>query len=313
MPANVQVQAMIPEGAAVLPNPNGTAPGLLLDIPPENQCLILLPGPPRELRPMFLNSVVPLLSRKYPLSTPFQCRTYKITGMGESAVEEKIAAPLQPLLRDGLQLAYCARVGEVDVRLAASGDKAGSLLAEGGRLLADLLGPVIFGANDDSLQSVLIRLLAARKKTLAVAESCTGGFLSHCLTNVPGASAVFLGGVIAYSNQVKQDLLAVRAETLRLHGAVSEPVAREMADGARRLLHADYALAITGIAGPWGGTPDKPVGTACIALSQTGGTSVLSQYSPVDRETFKYAITQRALDMLRLALPPDPPPPPKSQ
>ena len=313
MPANVRVQAMIPEGATVLPNPNGTAPGLLLDIPPENQCLILLPGPPRELRPMFLNTAIPLLSRKYPLSAPFQCRTYKITGMGESAVEEKIAAPLQPLLRDGLQLAYCARVGEVDVRLSASGDKAASLIAEGGRLIAEVLGPVIFGANDDSLQSVLIRLLAARKKTLAVAESCTGGFLSHCLTNVPGASAVFLGGVISYSNQVKQDLLGVRAETLRLHGAVSEPVAREMADGARRLLHADYALAITGIAGPWGGTPDKPVGTAYIALSKNEGTSVLSQYSPVDRETFKYAITQRALDMLRLSLLPDPPPAAKSQ
>jgi nicotinamide-nucleotide amidase len=313
MPANVQVQAMIPEGAVVLPNPNGTAPGLTLDIAPDNQCLILLPGPPRELRPMFLNSVVPLLKRKFPLASPFQCRTFKTTGLGESAVEEKIAAPLQPLVRDGLQLAYCARIGEVDVRLAARGEKAGGLLAEGGRLLADILGPVIFGAGDDSLESVLIRLLAARKKTLAVAESCTGGYISHRLTNVPGASAVFLGGVVAYSNQVKQDLLAVRAETLRLHGAVSEPVAREMADGARRILHADYALAVTGIAGPWGGTPEKPVGTAFIALSQNGGTSVLLQYTPVDRETFKFAISQRALDILRLALSPELPAPPASK
>ena len=146
-----------------------------------------------------------------------------------------------------------------------------------------------------------------------MAESCTGGYISHRLTNVPGASAVFLGGVVAYSNQVKQDLLAVRAETLRLHGAVSEPVAREMADGARRILHADYALAVTGIAGPWGGTPEKPVGTAFIALSQNGGTSVLLQYTPVDRETFKFAISQRALDILRLALSPELPAPPASK
>ena len=307
MPAHVEVQAMIPEGATVLPNPNGTAPGLALDISPGGQCLILLPGPPRELRPMFLASVVPLLKRKFPLSSPFQCRTFKTTGLGESVIEKKIAGPLRPLVRDGLQLAYCARVGEVDVRLAARGKKAAALLAKGGKVVEKLLGPLIFGADDDSLESVLIRLLAARKKTLAVAESCTGGFLSHRLTNVPGASAVFLGGVVAYSNQVKQDLLEVRAETLSRHGAVSEPVAREMAGGARRLLGADYALAVTGIAGPSGGTPEKPVGTAFIALSQHKGTDVLLQYSPVDRETFKFAISQRALDFLRLALSPEPP------
>jgi nicotinamide-nucleotide amidase len=166
---------------------------------------------------------------------------------------------------------------------------------------------VIFGTGDDSLESVLIALLTLRQKTLAVAESCTGGFLAHRLTNVPGSSAVFLGGVIAYSNRVKQDLLGVRAGTLRRHGAVSEPVAREMAEGARRLLRADCALAVTGIAGPGGGTPEKPAGTAFIALSQEKGTTVLLQYSPVDRETFKFAISQRALDLLRLALPPAPP------
>jgi nicotinamide-nucleotide amidase len=313
MPANVQIQAMIPEGAVVLPNPNGTAPGLALDISPGNQCLILLPGPPRELRPMFLSSVVPILQKKFPPSSPFLCQTFRTSGLGESVVEEKISGPLQPLVSDGLQLAYCARVGEVDVRLAARGEKAAALLAEGRRIIVELLGPVIFGGGDDTLESVLIHLLAARKKTLAVAESCTGGFLSHRLTNVPGASAVFLGGVVAYSNQVKQDILAVRSETLRLHGAVSEHAAREMADGARRLFHADYALAVTGIAGPWGGTPEKPVGTAYIALSQNKGTSVLLQYSPVEREAFKFAISQRALDLLRQDISPAPVAPPKSQ
>ena len=148
-----------------------------------------------------------------------------------------------------------------------------------------LLGAVIFGKEDDSLESVIIGLLTRRKETLAVAESCTGGFLAHRLTNVPGSSAVFLGGVVAYSNQVKE-----------------EAVAREMADGGRRLLRTDYALAVTGIAGPGGGTPDKPVGTAFIALSEKKDTTVLLQYSPVDRETFKFAISQRALDLLRQAL-----------
>jgi nicotinamide-nucleotide amidase len=139
---------------------------------------------------------------------------------------------------------------------------------------------------------------------LAVAESCTGGFLAHRLTNVPGASAVFLGGIVAYSNQAKQDLLGVRAETLLQHGAVSEAVAREMAEGGRRLLRADYALAVTGIAGPGGGTEEKPVGTAFIAFADNRGTAVHLQYSPTDRETFKFVISQRAFDLLRHALPP---------
>jgi nicotinamide-nucleotide amidase len=299
---------MIPQGATVLPNPNGTAPGLALDTGVGKKCLILLPGPPRELQPMFLNAVVPLLRRKFPPDSQFLCHTFKTTGLGESAVEEKIAGALKRLVRDGLQLAYCARVGEVDVRLAARGQKAGALLAEAGFLVENLLGPVIFGTGEDSLESVLIRLLTSHKKTLAVAESCTGGFLAHRLTNVPGASAVFLGGVIAYSNQVKQDLLGVSAPTLRRHGAVSEPVARAMAEGVRRLFRADCALAVTGIAGPGGGTPDKPAGTAFIALSQREGTTVLLQYSPVDRETFKFAISQRALDLLRQSLPPPAPP-----
>jgi nicotinamide-nucleotide amidase len=307
MPANVQVQAMVPEGATVLPNPNGTAPGLALKTHRDRQWLILLPGPPRELRPMFLESVVPLLRREFPLASKYICRTFKTTGLGESVVEEKIAGALQPLVRDGLELAYCARVGQVDVRLAGRGEKAGALLAQGAARVESLLGPVIFGADDESLESVVIGLLTSLGKTVAVAESCTGGFLAHRLTNVPGSSAVFLGGVIAYSNQVKQEVLGVRAETLRQHGAVSEPVAREMADGARRLLRADYALAVTGLAGPGGGTPDKPVGTAYIALSEKKGTSVQFQYSPVDRETFKFAISQRTLDLLRQALPAKPP------
>jgi nicotinamide-nucleotide amidase len=300
MPASVQVQAMIPEGATVLPNPNGTAPGLAMDA--GKKCLILLPGPPRELRPMFRDSVVPLLRHKFPLATKFLCHTFKTTGLGESVVEEKIAPSLQPLVRQGLEIAYCARVGEVDVRLAARGEKAGELVEEGKETVANLLGPIIFGTDDDSLEAVVVRLLTARNKTLAVAESCTGGYIAHRLTNVPGASKVFLGGVISYSNAVKQRQLGVSAESLRRHGAVSKAVAQEMAEGTRRRLHADYALAVTGIAGPGGGTAKKPVGTAFIALSESKKTLVQLQYSPVDRETFKFVVSQRALDLLRNSL-----------
>jgi len=300
MPASVQVQAMIPEGATVLPNPNGTAPGLVIDA--GGKCLILLPGPPRELRPMFRDSVVPLLREKFPLATKFLCHTFKTTGLGESVVEEKIAPSLQPLVRQGLEIAYCARIGEVDVRLAARGEKAGELLTQSKEIVTNLLGPVIFGAEDDTLEAVVIRLLTARNKTLAVAESCTGGYIAHRLTNVPGASKVFLGGVLSYSNAVKQKLLGVTAESLRRHGAVSKAVGKEMAEGARRRLHTDYALAVTGIAGPGGGTVKKPVGTAFIALSESKKTVVQLQYSPVDRETFKFVVSQRALDILRNSL-----------
>jgi nicotinamide-nucleotide amidase len=302
MPASARVQAMVPEGATVLPNPNGTAPGLALRAGGEGKWLILLPGPPRELRPMFSASVVPFLLREFPLRIQFVCRTLKTTGEGESVVEEKIAGPLQPLISGGLEIAYCARVGEVDVRLAARGPAAGALVAEGEQLVRGLLGPLIFGTDDDSLELAVIRLLTERQETLAVAESCTGGFLAHRLTNVPGASAVFLGGVVTYSNQAKQDLLGVPAQTLQEQGAVSQPVASEMAQGARRLFRAGWALAVTGVAGPGGGTAEKPVGTAFVALAGKEGTSVQVQYNPTDRETFKFVISQRELDLLRHSL-----------
>jgi nicotinamide-nucleotide amidase len=302
MPASARVQAMVPEGATVLPNPNGTAPGLALRAGGEGKWLILLPGPPRELRPMFSASVVPFLLREFPLRIQFVCRTLKTTGEGESVVEEKIAGPLQPLISGGLEIAYCARVGEVDVRLAARGPAAGALVAEGEQLVRGLLGPLIFGTDDDSLELAVIRLLTERQETLAVAESCTGGFLAHRLTNVPGASAVLLGGVVTYSNQAKQDLLGVPAQTLQEQGAVSQPVASEMAQGARRLFRAGWALAVTGVAGPGGGTAEKPVGTAFVALAGKEGTSVQVQYNPTDRETFKFVISQRALDLLRHSL-----------
>jgi len=306
MPASTKVQALVPEGATVLMNAHGTAPGLVLEAPSAAasgpRLLVMLPGPPRELRPMFTEQVVPILRERLPLREPFVCRTLRTTGLGESMVEERIAGPLQPLTQAGLELGYCARVGEVDVRFTARGAKARDLVAEGELIARGLLGDLVFAVDDESLEATLIRLLTERKQTVALAESCTGGFIAHRLTNVPGASAVLLAGLVTYSNEAKQQFLGVRPETLAAHGAVSEAVAREMAEGARTRTGADYAIAVTGIAGPGGGTAEKPVGTVWLALANAASTIAQRKFNAFDRETFKYVSSQQALDLLRLQL-----------
>lgn len=298
MPARTRVQAQVPEGAMVLMNAHGTAPGLVMDAP-EGRLLVMLPGPPRELRPMFLDQVVPILTRRFPLTDGFICRTLKTTGLGESLVEERIDAPLQSLVAAGLELGYCARVGEVDVRFAARGPRARELVMEAEGIARERLGGILFGSDEDSLEAVVVRELTVRKQTVALAESCTGGFIAHRLTNVPGASAVFLGGFVTYSNETKQQFLGVRPETLAAHGAVSEATVREMAEGARTRVGADYALAVTGIAGPAGGTPEKPVGTVWIGFASATATEAVKKMNPMDRETFKYVTSQQALELLR--------------
>lgn len=305
-PASTRIQAMVPEDATVLINAHGTAPGLVLETTAGSttgmRLLVMLPGPPRELRPMFTGQVVPILQKRLPLPDPFVCRTLKTTGMGESLVEEKIAGPLQALTQRGLELGYCARMGEVDVRFVARGSNAGSIVAEAERITRDLLGELVFGMDDDQLESVLVRLLTERRQTLAVAESCTGGFISNRITNVPGASAVFAAGLVTYSNEAKQHFLGVRAETLAEHGAVSEATAREMAEGARARTKADYAISVTGIAGPGGGTESKPVGTVWMALAAVDGTVSQRRLNISDRETFKFVTAQQSLDLLRRKL-----------
>ena len=306
MPETTQVQAQVPEGALVLPNPHGTAPGLAMEVRPnpfradgKTSWLVMLPGPPREMRPMFTDHVLPMLRAKFPLATAFVCRTLRTTGIGESIVEEKISDALKPLTAQGLVLGYCAHYGAVDVRLVARGADAQKLAAAGETIIREKLGSHIFGTQDDQLHDLIIRLLAERKETLVLAESCTGGYVANRLTDVPGASAVFLCGLVTYSNEAKQNLLGVRAETLAQHGAISEATAREMANGARVRFNADYALAITGIAGPTGGTPDKPVGTVFIALATAQHTFILNPVNRYDRPTFKQITCQQALELLR--------------
>src|SRR5664279_1279156 len=306
MPERTKVQAMVPDGATVLHNPHGTAPGLAMEVRPNHfrtggqpSWLIMLPGPPRELRPMFTDTVAPLLRRVLPLASEFVCRTLRTTGIGESVVEEKIGGPLQRWVEAGLDLGYCARPGQVDVRLAAHGSEAERQVRKAEIMVRELLGPYIYGVEDEDLESVIVRLLTERKATLALAESCTGGCIANRVTNVPGASAVLLAGLVTYSNAAKEKFLGVQPGTLEHHGAVSKPVAREMAEGARKQAQADYALSVTGIAGPSGGTPGKPVGTVFIGLTGPAGTVVQRQFNPYDRDTFKQVTTQQTLDLLR--------------
>jgi len=301
-PERTSVETFVPEGALVFLNRNGTAPGLAMRAGASSvKWLVMLPGPPRELRPMFDEYVTPLLGREFATET-FVCRTLRSTGVGESRVQEAIEKDLQPLVEHGLQVGYCARPGAVDVRLTASGAMASERVSDGEALVQRILGSHIFGYDDDELEHVVVRLLTEQKKTLALAESCTGGNVAHRVTNTPGASAVFLGGVVSYANSAKESFLGVRAATLREHGAVSEAVAREMAAGAREKFGADFALAITGIAGPDGGTADKPVGTVFIALASAAGVEVKRMLNPWERVTFKDVTATQALEMLRVKL-----------
>ena len=305
-PIRTEVQALVPEGAIVLPNSQGTAPGLAMEVPGDiyrgaRSWLIMLPGPPRELRPMWLEHVVPLLKREFACPEEFVCRTLKTTGIGESRVEEIIAKHLDKQLKAGMEIGYCARTGEVDVRFVCRGPSASACVAAAEKITRRLLRDHVYGVDDEQLETVIVRLLTERKQTLALAESCTGGFIANRITNVPGASAVLLAGLVTYSNEAKEQLLGVSADTLKIHGAVSEAVAREMAAGARRRMGADYALSVTGIAGPGGGTSEKPVGTAFIGLATPTGMSVAHKANAFDRETFKYVTSQQALEMLRRA------------
>jgi nicotinamide-nucleotide amidase len=309
MPARTRVEAMVPDGATVLPNAFGTAPGLALEVQPNpfrpggtGSWLVLLPGPPRELRPMFTDAVVPLLRRVLPPPENFICRTLRSTGVGESQVEGRVGSVLAPLVEQGLELGYCARPGQVDIRLAGHGTKGSELVRAAEEIVHSRLGSYLYGENEDELEQVIVKLLTDRQQTLAAAESCTGGCIADRLTNVPGASAVLLAGWVTYSNPSKQNALGVTTAALAQHGAVSQEVARQMAEGARARSGADFALSVTGIAGPAGGTTEKPVGTAFIGLAGPFPTEVVRQLNPWDRLTFKQVTAQQALELLRRKL-----------
>jgi nicotinamide-nucleotide amidase len=186
--------------------------------------------------------------------------------------------------------------------LAATGEGAAELVMEAEQIALSVAGKIVFGREDETLEQAVVKQLASAQKTIALAESCTGGYIGHRITNVSGASAVFLASYVTYSNEAKQRMLGVKADTVDDHGAVSEAVVREMAEGARTQSGADYAIAVTGIAGPTGGTDDKPVGTVFIALASKHETKVLYRINSFDRETFKFVTAQQALDLLRITM-----------
>ena len=293
-------QAHVPAGAQVLPNENGSASGLYLkpNINPKihSPHLFVLPGPPRELQPMFRESVMSILRSIVQIPASIDRRIYRIACVGESVIEEAIGEKV--LAIPGIELGYCARPGEVDVRIVGEP----TAVARADKIITSALGPSIFSTNDESLEEVLLRLLAKRHETIALAESCTGGWLANRITNVPGASEVFIAGSVPYANEAKTDMLDVDPKLIEKHGAVSEEVARALAEGARARARSTYALATTGIAGPSGGSNEKPVGTVYIALAAPDETVAKKLFFPSDRKTFKELAAQAAFDLLRRKL-----------
>jgi nicotinamide-nucleotide amidase len=297
MPAPNRRQAYLLEGAVALPNANGTAPGQWIRT--GSRTVVLLPGPPHELKAMFDASVGPRLARRR--AGYLVRRTLMTTGLTESGVETRIS-DLYPK-PNGLELTVLASPGQIELHIA-SHSRISQKQAEkkSDRLRVALrrrLKDHIFSENGESLEEVLGRLLPKQNETLAVAESCTGGLLSHRLTNVPGSSAYFLGGFVTYSNLAKSEWLDVPASLIKAHGAVSFPVARAMAKGVLRRGRADFGLAITGVAGPAGGTPEKPVGLVFTALAWRAGTEVQRNMFLGKREQVKSQSAQKAMDMLR--------------
>ncbi len=297
-------QAMVPRGARVLDNPFGTAPGLYLpaSLGAERGWVchfFLLPGPPRELKPMMESHVEPVLKELQPALAAREVLYLKITGVGESDIVESIERDLEAMAGDGLEMGYCIGRGDVDVRLAGPA----AAVNAGAALVRERLGDAIVSEDRRVIEEVVVHLLAERAEWVATAESCTGGMIAARLTDVSGASAVFGTGYVTYANEAKVRELGVPAELLMRHGAVSEPVARAMAEGCLRQSGAHHALAVTGIAGPTGGSEDKPVGTVFAALASRQQETICRRlFFPGARDRFKLLTSQAALEMLRRRL-----------
>jgi nicotinamide-nucleotide amidase len=290
-------QAMVPEGAVVLPNPRGTAPGLWLEA--DGHIVILLPGPPSELEPMFLNDVRPRLAERAP-KLRLYTRDLRVAGMPESDVEQRVAPIYVQYLQ--AETTILAAPGEIQLHprvWSADPAAAEKLLDEMVERFALALGENLFSTNGESLEEVVARTLQVNRATIAVAESCTGGMLAARLTNIPGSSSYFRGGVVCYSNDLKSLWVDVPPEMIEAKGAVSSEVALALAAGIRRHTNSTLGLSITGIAGPGGGTPEKPVGLVHIGLADEKSSKERAFRFPGDRDRIRLQATQAALDMLR--------------
>jgi competence/damage-inducible protein CinA-like protein len=302
MPAVNRTQAEVPEGATVLPNPRGTAPGLWIE-DDEHRFVVMLPGVPHEMRGLLVEEVLPRLvarDQSRGAASVVRSRTIRTTGLPESAVAERVQ-DFEPGLFP-LTLAYLPGTPGVDLRLTAWGlpaDEADRRLADGVKLLTGVLDARWYGEDGTDLAAVVLDLLRARHEQVAVAESCTGGLLGARLTAIPGSSDCFVGGVIAYADDVKTAELGVPTSVLDTFGAVSEETVRAMAEGAAQRFDVACAMAITGIAGPGGGTPEKPVGTVWLAARRGDETKAIGRMMVGDREEIRARSAQAALDLLR--------------
>ncbi|MGH9898716.1 MAG: competence/damage-inducible protein A [Pyrinomonadaceae bacterium] len=297
MPEINSRQAMVIEGSVILENPHGTAPGMLIE---HNDSIVgLMPGPPREMRPMFETYILPRLSK---LSTGIRVmrRIMRVAGMGESAVDELIA-PIY-LKYKNPQTTILFNKSDIEIQLTAQAvteAEANKLLDDLAEQIEERLGVSVFSFRGESMEEVIGLRLTVRGDTLAVAESCTGGLICQRLTDVPGSSKYFIEGVVAYSNLAKIQMLGVASELIEKHGAVSPEVAEAMAEGVRLRSNTDFGLSITGIAGPDGGSEDKPVGTVYIALADDRHCECRKIIFPGDRELIRWRASQAALDLLR--------------
>lgn len=303
MPETNVRQAMVPSGAALLPNPVGTAPGLWIET--GERVLLLLPGPPRELCPLFDAHVQPRLAERNG-EQRLRRRVLRLTGLTESAADERAQPVYSGFLSETtpIQTTILATPGQIELHLTAAGARPEALdaaLDSGVRRLADALRDHLISEDGRTLEQVVGELLEARALRIAVAESCTGGIALGRLTDVPGSSAWVIGGIVAYDNAVKIAELGVSPALIEAHGAVSEPVGQAMAAGVRERLGADVGVAITGIAGPSGGTPAKPVGTVVIALDGPGRVVRTFAFAG-DRTMVRVQSVAAALNMVRLSL-----------
>lgn len=291
-------QAYFPQGAQILPNPNGTAPGAILE--KEEKYIILLPGPPSEMEPIFQEHVYPFLAKKVPDdSTRMNVRVIKVIGLSEGELEEKLASLLDS---SEPSMTLLSKHSEMHIRLilrSKDEKKAKEKLDKAEKAIREILGDKVYGTDEDTMVGLVSEGLKEYGLTLATAESCTGGMLGEILTQIPGSSEYYLGGVISYSNDLKAGFLGVQQETLEKHGAVSEETALEMARGVREQAKADLGVSITGIAGPGGGSPEKPVGLVYIGLATQQGVEARKFQFHGNRDSIRQLSVQAALDWIR--------------
>ncbi len=290
-------QAMVPQGGVVLMNPNGTAPGLIVEN--DKNVAIILPGPPRELRPMWTDAALPWLRKRFAdRLAPVHEVTLRLIGTGESKVQPLIEPDVHAF--DPIEVGYCARPGEVDLRLIAPDE---GRLQKAVALARERLAAHIYAEGAETMEQAVVRVARAARKMVATAESCTGGEVASRITDVPHSSEMFNYGWVTYANLSKMSELGVPANLLEKHGAVSAEVAAAMAEGALARSGADIAVSVTGIAGPTGGSPEKPVGLVYFGLAVKGGkTATHERKLSAERATFKIMAAQVALDLVRRAL-----------